>query len=151
MEEENQSEKPPEPKTPPSRPPPPKNLRSAQSIDNTTEEKIPPKRPDPPSQADSNKSILSSIQQHLDELRELQRNKVRWFYKSGKKWIPFNGKDSLEIEEAWQNIEKDKGSTSETYFKPTVRGRLYEVNVEERVCVPMYWKGNSYFDKLFGV
>eukprot|EP00112_Aurelia_sp_Birch-Aquarium-sp1_P003732 Seg142.1 transcript_id=Seg142.1/GoldUCD/mRNA.D3Y31 product="Phospholipase DDHD1" protein_id=Seg142.1/GoldUCD/D3Y31 len=140
MEEENQPEKPPEPKAAPVRPPPPKNLRSAHSVDNTTDEKIPPKRPDPPSQTDSDKSILSSIQQHLDELRELQRNKVRWFYKDGKKWIPFNGKDSLEIEEAWQSIEKNKGSASETYFKPTVRGRLYEVDIEERVCVPMYWK-----------
>lgn len=130
-------------RSPPARPPPPSKLKSADSTD-LQAEKSSPKRPSQPKKSSPQSiGIPISVQKHLDELRELQKSKVRWFYKEGKKWIPFNGRDSLVIEDEWQDLQ-DRGSSRENCHKPTVRGRLFEVDVAKRICLPLYWKGISF-------
>lgn len=129
-------------KSPPARPPPPGKLKSSQSVD-CPNEKTPPVRPSQPKHHSfGGGEIPPSVQKHLDELRELQKHKVRWFYKEGKKWLPFNGRDSLVIEEEWQALKNESNDGDmEKCYRPTVRGRLFEVDVNERMCHPLYWKG----------
>ena len=129
-------------KSPPARPPPPTRVKSAGSID-SQEDKSPQKAPGQSEQSSFGKlGIPPSVQKHLDELRALQKHRVRWFYKEGKKWVPFNGRDSLVIEEEWQALQNEKVDFDiEKYYGPTVRGRLFEVDLVGRVCNPLYWKG----------
>ena len=138
-----------ETKLPPARPPPPSKVKSAHSVD-SQDEKIPPKRPNLPHQSSlGGAGIPASLQKHLDELRALQKHRVRWFYKEGKKWLPFNGRDSLVIEEEWQAFQNGSvDSDIEKGYGPTVRGRLFEVDVKERMCHPLYWKGSILFSLL---
>ena len=125
-----------ETKNAPARPPLPSSANASSQPSSSGEEKSPPKRLAKPV------PMPSSIQQHLDELRDLQKHKVRWFYKEGKKWIPFNGKDSLVMEEEWQALQKETDvGMSEKPSKPTVRGKLFEVDLLQRQCSPLYWKG----------
>eukprot|EP00795_Rhopilema_esculentum_P013592 gene13592-4487_t len=127
-----------ETKKAPARPPLPSSANASSGASSSGEEKSPEKRCAKPVQ------MPSSIQQHLDELRDLQKNKVRWFYKEGKKWIPFNGKDSLVMEEEWQALQKETDvGMSEKPSKPTVRGKLFEVDLLQRQCSPLYWKVNG--------
>ena len=135
----------------PTRPPPPKNATpparpSAHSSSDRNKEKLPPKRPRLPSESLTHKVPPSdTVQQHLDQLRELQQHKVRWFFKEGKKWTTFCGKESLEIEAIWQCLNKGTSSDPiEKHYKPAVRGKLYEVDVNEATCTPVYWKGNHF-------
>ena len=108
-----------------------------------------PPRPPPPSNCSKLKRP-PSIQQHLDALQPLKENRVRWFVKEDKKWIPFNGCDSLAIERSYRQIlalesrVEDSSkilNTSTIYEMPTVKGGLYEVDVVARECKPIYWKG----------
>lgn len=64
--------------SPPHRPPPPKIS-------------LPPQRKTPP-----------SLKKHMEQIQPLSPYKVRWFYLEEKKWIPFNGRDSLEIERVFR-------------------------------------------------
>eukprot|EP00794_Sanderia_malayensis_P017824 gene17824-19605_t len=145
----------------PARPPPPKNNKPTHPSEAKVE-KLPPKRPKLPSEipqadrsvSEQNKALdsgsSSSIQHHLDQLRDLQKHKVRWLYLDAKKWVAFNGKDSLLIEEHFQMLndidkKEDKAESSdvgcgEVLDAPTVRGGLYEVNVKDRQCSSLYWK-----------
>ncbi|XP_022796027.1 phospholipase DDHD1-like [Stylophora pistillata] len=110
-----------------------------------------PPRPPPPSNCSKLKRP-PSIQQHLDALQPLKENRVRWFVKEDKKWIPFNGCDSLAIERSYRQIlalesrVEDSSkilNTSTIYEMPTVKGGLYEVDVVARECKPIYWKDDS--------
>lgn len=108
-----------------------------------------PTRPPPP----SNYPKLprpQSLQHHLDALQALKPDRVRWFVKEDKKWVPFNGSDSLAIEHCYlqilalENRNEDSSklyNTSSIYEMPTVKGGLYEVDVVARQCTPIYWEG----------
>lgn len=110
-----------------------------------------PPRPPPPSNS-SQTQRPSSIKQHLEALQDLKPERVRWFEKDDKKWVLFNGSDSLAIEHCYQQIialeSRFEDSTkilnsSSIYEMPTVKGGLYEVDVVARECKPIYWKGKS--------
>ncbi|KER23004.1 hypothetical protein T265_09016 [Opisthorchis viverrini] len=96
---------------------------------------------------------------------------VRWFYKdaSDKRWTPFNGYDSLNLEAAFraQCVEQQYGVVDESALPNTkhypnllsdttptkkarsavitpspnvsVIGGLYDVDVTTRICNPVYW------------
>ncbi|XP_061900451.1 phospholipase DDHD1-like [Entelurus aequoreus] len=100
---------------------------------------------------------------------ELGPEEVRWFYKEDKRtWKPFVGHDSLKIETAYeqnrcdpveaegkgaarsgevQSPERvvDAGSASEerkdhgSVDAVCVRGGLYEVDIRDKECYPVYW------------
>lgn len=100
---------------------------------------------------------------------ELGPEEVRWCYKEDKKtWKPFVGHDSLKIELMYRklcelNPNSDGGDacpavSSEMTSEPTdqvdldgninieavcVRGGLYEVDVRDRECYPVYWNRES--------
>lgn len=103
-----------------------------------------PPRPPPPKQP------RSSIEEHLQHLRPLKPERVRWFWKEDKKWVPFNGSDSLAIESTFRHISElelkvedpsKQLNSPRIYDLPTVKGRLYSVDVVARQCSPIYWKG----------
>lgn len=109
----------------------------------------------------------SSAARHRFELiTELGPEEVRWFYREDKKtWKPFMGHDSLRIEIMYrrfcalnperalsrggEEVLKDRGldggqSPLETGADITVeavcvRGGLYEVDVRNKECYPVYW------------
>lgn len=62
----------------------------------------PPKRPPPPVSKPGTPSF--SVQQHREHLQGLTPSKVRWFYQEDKKWIAFNGGDSLRIEKVFRYV-----------------------------------------------
>ena len=104
-----------------------------------------PPRPPPPKFARP-----SSIDEHLEHLRPLKPERVRWFWKEDKKWVPFNGCDSLAIESCYRHISELELKVEDPtkplnspriYDLPTVKGRLYKVDVVARECTPIYWKG----------
>ena len=108
-----------------------------------------PPRPPPPLNC-SKLPSPSSIEKHLETLQPLKADRVRWFVNEDKKWIPFNGSDSLAIERCYRPIldfesrveESTKLlNTSPIYEMPVVKGGLYEVDVLARECKPIYWKG----------
>ena len=110
----------------------------------------PSKPPRPPPPLNSKLQRPSSIEKHLETLKPLKADRVRWFVKEDKKWIPFNGSDSLAIERCYGHImafesrveESTKlPNTSPIYEKPVVKGGLYEVDVVGKECKPIYWKG----------
>lgn len=108
-----------------------------------------PPRPPPPSNCPK-VPRPQSVQHHLAALQPLKPDRVRWFVKEDKKWVPFNGSDSLAIEHCYLQIlaleKRNEDSskplnTSSLYEMPTVKGGLYEVDVVARQCTPIYWKG----------
>ncbi|VDO03567.1 unnamed protein product [Rodentolepis nana] len=84
-----------------------------------------------------------------EEQFQLSPSKVRWFYKDeiAKKWVAFNGYDSIKIELTYLRLLKCKnGFSSETddNFKPlVVRDGLYEVDVVTKQCYPIYWESHT--------
>lgn len=62
--------------------------------------KSPPKRP--PLPANQPQTPPQSVQQHREHLQGLSPTKVRWFFQEDKKWIAFNGGDSLRIEKTFR-------------------------------------------------
>lgn len=114
--------------SPPHRPPPPKIS-------------LPPQRKTPP-----------SLKKHMEQIQPLSPCKVRWFYLEEKKWIPFNGRDSLEIERVFRSLPEEfqspliipnKTESQINIERPTVRGSLYEVDILDRECSPIYWKESA--------
>ena len=110
----------------------------------------PPRPPPPPPPNFPKLPRPPSVQHHLDALQALKPDRVRWFVKEDKKWIPFNGSDSLAIEHCFLQIRMIENriedstkplNTSMMYEMPTVKGGLYEVDVVARECKPIYWKG----------
>nr|CDS33766.2 phospholipase DDHD1 [Hymenolepis microstoma] len=81
-----------------------------------------------------------------EDIYQLSPSKVRWFYKDevAKKWVPFNGYDSIKIELNYLRLLKAKnGFSSETddNLKPlVVRDGLYEIDVVTKQCYPIYWE-----------
>ena len=111
----------------------------------------PPKPPRPPPPSKFNKLVRSaSIQKHLEALQGLKPERVRWYVKEDKKWLPLNGSDSLAIEHCFReilmlesNVEDSSKviDSSSMYEMPTIKGGLYEVDILARECKPIYWKG----------
>ncbi|XP_016133779.1 phospholipase DDHD1-like [Sinocyclocheilus grahami] len=112
------------------------------------------------------KAARSSASRHRFEvITELGPEEVRWFYKEDKKtWKPFMGHDSLRIEITYrrsceldpgralsresrggEEIPEDGGQSSLDKSADTateavcVRGGLYEVDVRNKECSPVYW------------
>lgn len=108
----------------------------------------------------------STCSRHRFEVTtELGPEEVRWFYKEDKKtWKPFMGHDSLRIEMMYRRfcgsgvgeMLRDEGGEQETagFRSPEetcvstenvtaeavcVRGGLYEVDVINKECSPVYW------------
>ena len=106
--------------------------------------------------SDSESSDLSSLQNvkkylypEIDKVEELHPEQVRWFYKDPgeKKWSPFIGYDSLRIEcqhrESLHRKEKENTTMEHEGGVKTdridVRGGIYEVDVDAKLCYPIYW------------
>lgn len=94
--------------------------------------------------------VSSSLLQHFEHLQPLAAHRIRWFYKEDDKWKPFDGADSLNIEKAYryfkdvQNSEQeDDGIDLTSAVCTTVRGALYEADVLDRECRPLYWREPS--------
>ncbi|XP_069805469.1 phospholipase DDHD1 isoform X2 [Dendropsophus ebraccatus] len=101
----------------------------------------------------------SSSRPRYEIVTELGAEEVRWFYKEEKKsWKPFIGYDSLRIELAYRRLlelstEGEPAGDGETgggldlinigdvaKIEPVcVRSGLYEVDVTEGECYPVYW------------
>ncbi|XP_064420791.1 phospholipase DDHD1b isoform X2 [Latimeria chalumnae] len=111
----------------------------------------------------------SSSRHRYDTVTELGPEEIRWFYKEDKKiWKSFIGYDSLRIELEYRRCrelldpdpdpgtggdqaaapEGGDGAESQTYDSEMVsltidpvcvRGGLYEVDVKEKECYPVYW------------
>ncbi|KAG9481464.1 hypothetical protein GDO78_010604 [Eleutherodactylus coqui] len=101
----------------------------------------------------------SSSRPRYEVVTELGAEEVRWFYKEEKKsWKPFIGYDSLRIELAYRRLLElstaPEGETEEpgtagldlvnigelAKIEPVcVRSGLYEVDVTEGECYPVYW------------
>ncbi|VDQ01320.1 unnamed protein product [Trichobilharzia regenti] len=86
--------------------------------------------------------------------------RVRWFYREGnnKRWVSFNGSDSINLEFTYRSHQAsckschNSASRTPTSCEPkqyctkpkvSVRGGLYEANVIERRCVPVYWSDDK--------
>ncbi|XP_073465756.1 phospholipase DDHD1 isoform X1 [Aquarana catesbeiana] len=67
---------------------------------------------------------------------ELGPEEVRWFYREERKpWKPFIGYDSLRVETTYRRLEEGEGPL----LPVCVRSGLYEVDVTEGECYPVYW------------
>uniref|UniRef100_A0A3Q2UMU9 DDHD domain containing 1 n=1 Tax=Fundulus heteroclitus TaxID=8078 RepID=A0A3Q2UMU9_FUNHE len=122
----------------------------------------------------------SSRHRFNEVVTELVPEEVRWFYKEDKKtWKPFVGHDSLKIELMFRKYcELNPGAvrsragggggrgsldTSTVSFDGSdpdgieinveavcVRGGLYEVDIKERKCYPVYWKQQDHIPVMRG-
>lgn len=80
----------------------------------------------------------------------LQPEEVRWFYKkdTDKRWTAFVGYDSLRIECRFR-VQQQHGVEGLTEAEIAdldlilVRGGMYEVDVPNGVCNPVYWSGDQ--------
>lgn len=121
--------------------------------DNQLNKKSPQKPPRPPAPSTLSKLPRSgSIQKHMEALQGLKPERIRWFVKEDKKWLPLNGSDSLAVEKCFREMleleskaedEPKVVNSSSPCKMPTIKGGLYEVDVVARKCKPIYWKGNS--------
>ncbi|TUW84580.1 Phospholipase DDHD1 [Bagarius yarrelli] len=101
-----------------------------------------------------------STRSRSGEVTELEAQEVRWFYREDKRnWKPFVGHDSLKIELAYRTLCAQRDARAGV-FEPEdsvcecdcvcegveavcVRGGLYEVDVREKECYPVYWNPSS--------
>ncbi|XP_065541322.1 phospholipase DDHD1 isoform X3 [Lathamus discolor] len=74
-------------------------------------------------------------------VRELSAEEVRWFYREDRKpWKPFIGYDSLRIELAYRALGPEPREGEAAAVEPVcVRSGLYEVDVANAECYPVYW------------
>ena len=82
------------------------------------------------------------------ELCELRPEEIRWLYRDSgshqKKWLPFIGYDSLRIECKFRETRARLAGNSSSCGNAAdelviVRGGLYEVDVIQKMCAPIYW------------
>ena len=67
----------------------------------------------------------------------LKLHEVRWFYEEhGKAWVPFNGHDSLCLEDCYRSLQAGGGEC-----EVSVLGDMYEADIVEKMCKPIYWDG----------
>ena len=136
-------------KKPPQRPPPPRSQSLPQSFEpsgaysDTVSQSLPPARPHAsPSKASSESNLYVPPPLHSHE--------IRWFYQeTGKYWQPFNGYDSMALEDCYQRMKSDTkqestAATSGGSYEVVVLGDIYEVNLAENTCKPIYWSGKEH-------
>uniref|UniRef100_A0A672G9K0 Phospholipase DDHD1-like n=1 Tax=Salarias fasciatus TaxID=181472 RepID=A0A672G9K0_SALFA len=94
----------------------------------------------------------SSRHRFNEVVTELGPEEVRWFYKEDKKtWKAFLGHDSLKIERMFRKYCELNPGDIEINVEPVcVRGGLYEVDVKERECYPVYWKQQDHIPVMRG-
>ena len=98
-----------------------------------------PARPPPPQRPPQ---PTMSAGQIPVEVLPLQPHEIRWFYKEpGRFWVPFNGYDSLMLEERYQTLRIGQQDFFSKSVLTPVRGELYDANVLERNGISVYWKG----------
>ncbi|XP_069773102.1 phospholipase DDHD1b [Narcine bancroftii] len=92
------------------------------------------------------RSHSGSVRPRYDVVGELGSEEVRWFYKEDRKtWKPFIGYDSLRIELMYRDSSEfvakagPSAPAAPTLDTVCVRGGLYEVNVMDKECYPVYW------------
>ena len=133
-------------KPPPRRPPPPRSQTLPLNIDGAASDivsqSLPPARPHAPP---SYKKAISESNLYVPS--PLHAHEIRWFYQEpGKYWQPFNGYDSLALEDCYRRMDSDAeqgsgASTSAAGCEVVVLGDMYEVNLVENNCKPIYWAG----------
>ena len=125
----------------PARPPPPRS----QSLPNrcappdydtasdTVNYSLPPSSSSRSTKGDSTFAVPSPLHPH----------EVRWFYQEPNKfWQPFNGQDSLALEECYRRMHAASGGESSAAgHEVIVLGDMYAANLEEMKCQPIYWTG----------
>ncbi|XP_043929501.1 phospholipase DDHD1 [Protopterus annectens] len=101
------------------------------------------------------RSRSNSSRHRYDVVTDLGPEEVRWFYKEDRKtWKPFIGYDSLRLELAFrkygvlnppkeeqvETADSCRSESPDVCVEPVcVRGGLYEVNIKEKECYPVYW------------
>ncbi|KAF5402200.1 putative phospholipase DDHD1 [Paragonimus heterotremus] len=77
----------------------------------------------------------------LDE--QIPVEAVRWFYGRGSghlnTWKSFRGADTINIENAYR--EYLRAAPDSQHTKIVVRNDLFEVDIEKRICSPIFWPG----------
>lgn len=105
-------------------------------------EKKRPARPPPPRVMQAVNNLPSTVLKHFEELSDFRVQRVRWFYHQDKKWSPFCGQDSLKIEQCFRyQTRKDTKTSPDLNKVCSVLGGLYDVDVVNQICKPVYWKG----------
>ncbi|XP_076812132.1 phospholipase DDHD1-like [Clavelina lepadiformis] len=81
-----------------------------------------------------------SLREDIEKVEKLRVDEVRWFYctKKKKKWKPLLGFDSIRVEKEWRRYASKK-CQEEDVKRICVRGGMYEIDVIERKCYPVYW------------
>uniref|UniRef100_A0AAX7TQ92 DDHD domain-containing protein n=1 Tax=Astatotilapia calliptera TaxID=8154 RepID=A0AAX7TQ92_ASTCA len=110
----------------------------------------------------------SSRHRFNEVVTELGPEEVRWFYKEDKKtWKPFLGHDSLNIELMFRKhcelnpgaaCPQASGREEESGTRDIelnvesvcVRGGLYQVDIIQRQCCPVYWKQQDHIPVMRG-
>ncbi|CAI8058120.1 Phospholipase DDHD1 [Geodia barretti] len=141
---------------PPKRPPPPRSASAPSSMITGSTPKVPPYEsststslntatmlpsasfPENTCMASSPFSSPSLSDGAPRQIAPLKPHEVRWFYEeSGKAWTPFNGHDSLCLEDCYQRLQRQRGSGGECDV--SVLGDTYEANLADKMCKPIYW------------
>uniref|UniRef100_I3IYN5 DDHD domain containing 1 n=1 Tax=Oreochromis niloticus TaxID=8128 RepID=I3IYN5_ORENI len=90
----------------------------------------------------------SSRHRFNEVVTELGPEEVRWFYKEDKKtWKPFLGHDSLNIELMFRKYCELNPDLEKSVC---VRGGLYQVDIIQRQCYPVYWKQQDHIPVMRG-
>ncbi|XP_022095658.1 phospholipase DDHD1-like [Acanthaster planci] len=97
-----------------------------------SKKKPPPPRPPPPRRAKSKED---------DVVQKLRVNRVRWFYRdeANKKWVPFIGYDSCQLEWKYRKVYEQGEVGDENIERVLVRGGLYEVDILDKKCLSIFW------------
>lgn len=109
-----------------------------------------PPRPPPPKKPNlGTASRVGKGNESKDEVRvvaNLTVPQVRWFYKDDttKKWLPFIGYDSCQLEYKYRQIYVHDDVPDEIE-RISVRGGLFEVDIVEKKCYAIYWEGEAKF------
>jgi len=83
---------------------------------------------------------------------ELLPEQIRWMYRDSvrhKKWIPFIGYDSLRLECKYRETCASSAAALSTSSRViadecvVVKGGLYEVDVVQMKCFPIYWSSKG--------
>lgn len=94
----------------------------------------------PSMESPTHKRYLYPQKEFVDALRP---EELRWFHKpdGSKKWVSFIGYDSLRIECRYRALAIDKTGDIDADERILVMGGLYEVDVVNKKCYPVYWSG----------
>ena len=106
-----------------------------------------PPRPPPPKKPNLGSARVGKCDDNKDEVRvvaNLTVPQVRWFYKddTNKKWLPFIGYDSCQLEYKYRQIYVHDDVPDEIERIPVIGG-LFEVDIVEKKCYAIYWEGET--------